>query len=559
MNTEHPTFTKWLAGLPLAAAGARLPADSPYWDAKKQIEYARDFWKENSSNQRKFLFLARIPNLLFCALMGAFIFLLGREIYGEKAGLFAMFLFAFEPNFIAHASLANSDAPLGLTVAACIYFALKFLKSLKHIDFVFLLVFSSIAILIKYSGLFVLPLLIFLYIYLLRNYPTQYQIPRTLLGIKLPFKSRGARGAAFILIMSLWFFLAGLFAVLLSYGFKLTVITPENSPNFEYICDVRIPDGFPLREQLIDFAQKIPLPKEYIMGLYQVFQHNDVGHPSFLLGKYALHGWWYYFPVVFFFKTPIALMALILLSVVFAYRKDREIWISESVLVIPILIYAATAILGSINLGVRHLLFIFPLLFVYASGILAVGFRTKPRFDPDEYKVGGKPVKRKELNVKNLALQTAIGALAAFMIFSPLHEAPYYISYMNEFAGGHQRRAWLLSDSNLDWGQGLPALEKWTQKHGIKTVRLFYRNLSDNPALYDFNYILKDPLELNPDEFIEGEVYAISMWTVADMNLTYGFFDNEEDWRAAEARYADIVSRRPDEVIANGAIWIFAP
>src|SRR5450755_1449106 len=50
---------------------------------------------------------------------------------------------------------------------------------------------------------------------------------------------------------------------------------------------------------------KLPAP-EFFDGLAVANAHNQRGHPSYLLGKFSLKGWWYYFPVALAVKTPLA-------------------------------------------------------------------------------------------------------------------------------------------------------------------------------------------------------------------------------------------------------------
>jgi hypothetical protein len=59
-------------------------------------------------------------------------------------------------------------------------------------------------------------------------------------------------------------------------------------------------------------------------------------------------------------------------------------------------------------------------------------------------------------------------AASAALIF------PYHLSYFNELAGGPANADKILVDSNLDWGQDLPALRAWMDERGIDRVNLSY-------------------------------------------------------------------------------------
>jgi len=271
------------------------------------------------------------------------------------------------------------------------------------------------------------------------------------------------------------------------------------------------------------------------------------------MGKFSTMGWWYYFPVVFFYKVPIALTALLLLSVFFVNRKDREVWIDEAAVVIPILAYAIPALFSHINIGVRHLFFIFPLLIIYAAGIMSLTFRSSRRAFDDE-------AARKKLDtggVKLLALRSLIGALCLYLVVSNLSHAPNHLSYTNEFAGDEQHAAWIMNDSNLDWGQGLLPLKRFMDKHGIETVHL-YHALVDDPAVYDLNCIREDPAVIDVNSFIPGETYAVSLWAVAGSGLTYEMLADETAKQARTERYLSFIEHKPDAVV-GGCMWVFTP
>ncbi len=554
MNTEHPPLTKSLAGMPLAIMKAKSPIDSPAWKDKDQVAYADEFWKTNKERQRNLLTAARIPALLFSTLLGVFVFLMGWEIYNVKAGLLATALFAFEPNLIAHAALANSDVPIAMAVIATLYFAFKFLKTLKTAHFVGLLIFFGIAIATKYSGLLLFPVILLLYWYLLRNFPAQFHLPPHILGIKVPSKAGFIRGFVFVFAVAFWFAIAGALAIMASYCFKMTKINAENSPQYETLARETIPDFIPAKNSIIGISEKLPLPKEYLMGLYQVYMHNKVGHPAYLMGEFREKGWWYYFPAVFIYKVPLGILSLLLLSLVLMNRKDREVWIEESLLVIPILAYVIPAFFSHINIGFRHLFYIYPLILIYASGVMSLTFKVK-KFDPDEFRIGGKQKAPQSGNIKLLALHSIVGALFLYVVASNLMSAPNHLSYANELSGDSQHKAYLMSDSNLDWGQGLPALKRFMDKQGIESVNLYY-HMVDDPAVYGIECNREDPSKLDVASFAPGEVTAVSIWTPAGYGLTYDLFKDRAKVVEHQKRYNEFIKNKPDVVI-GGCIWIF--
>lgn len=46
---------------------------------------------------------------------------------------------------------------------------------------------------------------------------------------------------------------------------------------------------------------------QIVRGIAEVGYHMKVGHKGYLLGQVGTTGWWYFFPVVMAYKTPLAL------------------------------------------------------------------------------------------------------------------------------------------------------------------------------------------------------------------------------------------------------------
>jgi hypothetical protein len=70
------------------------------------------------------------------------------------------------------------------------------------------------------------------------------------------------------------------------------------------------------------------------------------------------------------------------------------------------------------------------------------------------------------------------GACASALVLWSLTNAclvwPHGICYTNELFGGTRDGYLVLSDSNYDWGQGIPELEDWRQKHDDAPLHLWY-------------------------------------------------------------------------------------
>jgi tetratricopeptide (TPR) repeat protein len=141
------------------------------------------------------------------------------------------------------------------------------------------------------------------------------------------------------------------------------------------------------------------------------------------------------------------------------YRRDKALHF----LLIPAAVLSAIAVLGNLNIGIRHILPIFPFLIVFASSVVTIPFRRPGFFFP------------------------WLGGLALWHLGSALSIFPSYVAYFNEFVGPEKGYE-ILVDSNLDWGQDLKRLKRYMDEKGIERVYLGYFGTADL-CYYGFRYV----------------------------------------------------------------------
>jgi hypothetical protein len=201
--------------------------------------------------------------------------------------------------------------------------------------------------------------------------------------------------------------------------------------------------------------------------------------PTFLCGKFSGVGTWWYFPFAMAVKTPVATLIAFagaaILGAIWLFRRKNnprrsdpaappmEIW-TALCLVVPVLICLGAAMASNLNLGVRHVLPIYPLLFAAVGLVMAKlwGWRPAP------------------------ALAAGLLVMIALAVES-CSAYPNYIPFFNVLAGGSRGGLRLLSDSNLDWGQDLPLLAAWQRNHPDTKLYLAYFGTVD-PAYYGIRY-----------------------------------------------------------------------
>jgi hypothetical protein len=104
-----------------------------------------------------------------------------------------------------------------------------------------------------------------------------------------------------------------------------------------------------------------------LRALREVYEHNKGGDEDYLFGKFNENGFWYFFPVVLAIKTPIGFLVLGsagLVLILWPFRSNPWQLHLTALFPMAILLFCMAA---KINLGVRHILAIYPLLALVAG------------------------------------------------------------------------------------------------------------------------------------------------------------------------------------------------
>jgi 4-amino-4-deoxy-L-arabinose transferase-like glycosyltransferase len=226
--------------------------------------------------------------------------------------------------------------------------------------------------------------------------------------------------------------------VVLWGGYRFDVGKPsELSRDAVFLFHYTVPEPF-IGVARWSAQQTMPAPA-FALGLASLKFHDQQGHRSYLLGETSESGWWYYFPVVFFYKTPIPLLLLLGWGM---FLKPARI---HSAIAVAVLVVAMT---GSINIGVRHILPMYvPLAIVAGLAVADVWRRASGAFG-----------------------RVVIGAIVGWLIVGSAVAHPDYLAWFNGFAQPDPSR--IAVDSNLDWGQDVLRLGRTAKAMGIDTLHV---------------------------------------------------------------------------------------
>jgi dolichyl-phosphate-mannose-protein mannosyltransferase len=422
IDLTHPPLLRWLAGLPAVAAGARVPQPAPIlprgamdlyaYQVQEAFDYAQRMLYEPGQDHDRVLRWGRMPFALLGALLGLLVFREARRL-GPWRALLAAATLLFLPEVLAHSGWAHSDVASALfTFVVALALARAIERGTRGAD-VGLGLALGLAAAVKLTGLLLWPAAL------------------VVLAVLGGGARRVLRGAGLAL-------LCGLGVLVLAYLPEPRLLGHAFLPaDLERLGLSRI-------EPLLRF---VPLPDTLVKGVVHTLLLGERGQPAFLGGAVSTTGWWSYFPVAIFLKYPTGLLLVALPGVVATWRSAQLSRGRKAALTVPPLVVLGSAMAQSVDIGVRSVLPIAPFLALWAAEALAAA-RTMWR--------------------------RAALALLATSVLSGLLAWPDFLAWFNPLLGGTQKAGRWLVDSNLDWGQDLPALSRELRRRGIARARLGY-------------------------------------------------------------------------------------
>jgi len=275
------------------------------------------------------------------------------------------------------------------------------------------------------------------------------------------------------------------------------------------------------------------IPTYYLVGLYTVIVHNHSGHQTSLLGSYGEFGWWYYFPVAFALKSTLPFLLLSIAAVTRAawggiFRREKNLL----PLVVAAAIFVTLSMTSHINIGIRHLAPVFPILFILSGVFLDRLLRSR---------------------VRAAAVLTFV--LLGMMVISAVRAYPDYLTYTSALTRG--KPGWqFLSDSNVEWGEDIGALAVYLHARGeTKLVGA----LSGDQALqsmYDLQLVDFGPADIksSPTRYVAiGAGFLNGSTVPRGLRDRNGAVISEEQRRNYFAAYRTT----PPEAVFGNSIYLY--
>lgn len=466
---HHPPLAEMWAAIPMIFMKPHVPRFHPAWIKQRwtpteQYRFADAFLYRNRISHETLMEAGRKMQLVLSLLVGVALGVAAWILGGGICSLIAVGLWAFSPTMIAHGTLVSTD------LAFALFFFLFFFSLIRWEKWgwnVLSGIFLGLCVASKYLSVSVGPVLVvflggaYLYKYFIRKdrrFLREIPIGRTALRVG---------------VIALTSFLV----LLIVYRF----------------ADIDV----------------------FFGGLKKIFSRSQAGRSSFFMGEHRTTGWIHYFPVVFLIKTPIPILIGLLVSGVLLVRKKISF---PALLVVAPLVFFLIACTSKVQIGHRHILAIYPFLFLgiaYGLSRLSGWLKSIPVL------------------------------MLAWLFISAWMMRPYFLSYFNEAVGGPARGYQYLTDSNVDWGQGLKELRSNLSDEDLsKGIFLSYFGVAD-PHAYGIPYLSvgSDTITGHQDDRNKPQIRPTKL-AISITNYHSTYFRNKEvfEW---------LKSYQPDAVIAH--------
>ena len=421
LEPQNPPLVKELLALPLFLVH-RLPfdPDPKRWRDGDDFYVGQDFLYRSALPADQMLLFSRGLNLFLGTLLVALVGWWAYRLWGNHAALLAIALACFEPNLVAHSSLVTTDTGATLFIFLTVYLLWEYVRFPRWWLLSATGIAAGMALVSKFSTVLLIPII------------------------------------GLIVTVSLFIDCAE------------SALPPlRNRPN-------------PIRHKVFEAtvslvviflfaAAIIPIPyffqgfEPWLFGLQLFVTLAQEGQPAFFLGQISYQGWWSYFVFAFLVKTPIG--TLLLISAAFLLcRFGKPLGRREGLfLLLPVVVFFLAMTQSKVNIGLRHVLPVYPLLFVLAARLATL----EPHRRWFKYLL--------------------IGAPLALTAISSLRIVPHQIAYFNEIVGGPDKGYRYLSDSNLDWGQDLKGVKAYMEKEKLPIIYLSYFGTAP-PSYYNIRY-----------------------------------------------------------------------
>ena len=421
------------------------------WSLSHQWRISNLFFFLSGNNTDYMLFCARATMAFWSVATGLLVFCWARRLWGDAGGLLALAFYVVSPTTLAHGPLVTSDMCAAFWLLAATGAWWRACRELTWSSLLVSCAATGLAFVAKFSAVLLLP--VFALLIIGRTFAPE---PVVMAWGGATARRALSRPAAKFGVLAAVLVAHGIatWAIIWTFfGWRYSAFAPGLPPGWKfYLTTTQVLSVPGLLSKIIAAAFKLKvLPEAYLQGFAHVrYQAMDRG--AFLLGQYSNTGWWWFFPYAFLAKSTVGeLLVTAALIVAAALRWMRPLSVRARAAVLgrdarrlaPLLalggVYWSFSLLTTLNIGQRHILPMYPALFIVTGALMRPGVHRWVR-----------------------------GGVAALVLLSGAESfrvRPHYLAFFNFISGGPAQGWRQLVDSSLDWGQDLPALAAWVRTH----------------------------------------------------------------------------------------------
>lgn len=347
------------------------------------------------------------------------------QLYGKIAGLFSSLLASLCPNSLAHAGLVTTDSYAALFLLASMFFLWKFCRVRTTRYFLLCCTFVAVSQLVKQS-------LFHLYIIVPICLLVYFNVYRERTNWGLFFRRLLLFVMITILVINAGYYFTGSFRTLGSYQFMSQLFqgVQQTFPSWT-------PMPFPS-----PFTEGLDMAKYYDQVGGGIDGRSSFGKPT-ILGKASTAGsFWYYYFVSLFYKTPIPYLVFFLWGIInIARDRTRKTFVAHEFFLLAPVVYflVLMSFFYQTQCGLRHIIFIYPFLFILAGAVI--------------------------VKLKRALNRIVIGLLLVWLMFSVFRYWGNYYPYTNEFIPVKKNAVNVVGSANLEFHQGYYFATDYMDKH----------------------------------------------------------------------------------------------
>ncbi len=440
--------------------------DRPYILLHPPLSYYLHGWSSlvfPVTNMEQRLYIARLSMLPIYILFAAAIYLVIRRFFGRYAGFAGLVLYLFNPEILSHSRLITPDHLLAFFIFTTFFSFIAYLRKNSFWRFLVISTNLGFALLSKYNGLLLVPLLIFLgTFYVVKQKASLRNIFTGLIGM----------------------FIIAILMLHVGYLFKETGRLPETfvSPLMQQITNL------PITKPLLT----VIFPRAYLEGAdFQMFESSKGVWWGYFKGEYYPSGLWYFYPAVFTIKTPLPLLILIVLAagLLLVNKIGKQSNLSVMIMFSVLWFFVYMMFFNKLIIGLRYLLMVYPLLIVFVVPLFTL---------------------RHKRWVLNYTYRIVLIILLIWYVLGTVKIAPFYLAYANETIGGPKNLWKYVADSSLDWNQDQIFFQQYRNLHPeIKDINPHQPtkgkiavNVNDMSLYHFYEYIWLRNLQVEPVDYV---------------------------------------------------------